>query len=135
MSYFLIYLPILSLSLFWIGGGMIRRPEVMSAYLAREAEAKRLPSHILKLLRYLLLFSTIGIVFSFGPIQPLTLLHSLFGLGMCFLVGRWLLRWEHLSELILAEKEKIPGAVRKFGILLVSWGVFSALLLILNVEV
>ncbi len=110
---------------------MIRRPEVMSAYLTREAEAKRLPSHILKLIRYLLLFSTIGIVFSFGPIQPLTLLHSLFGLGMCFLVGRWLLKWEHLSELILAEKEKIPGAVRKFGILLVSWGVFS-ILIILN---
>ncbi|MEN9839733.1 MAG: hypothetical protein RL177_1212, partial [Bacteroidota bacterium] len=29
MSYFSIYLPILSLSLFWVGGGMVRRPEVM----------------------------------------------------------------------------------------------------------
>lgn len=133
MSYFTIYLPVLSLSLFWIGGGMIRRPEVMSGYLTREAEAKRLPSHILKLLRYLLLFSTIGVVFSFGPIQPLTLFHSVFGMGMCFLVGRWLLSWEHLSELILAEKEKIPRAVKKFGILLVSWGVVS-ILIILNVE-
>jgi hypothetical protein len=134
MSYFTIYLPVLSLSLFWIGGGMIRRPEVMSGYLTREAEAKCLPSHILKLLRYLLLFSTIGVVFSFGPIQPLTLFHSVFGLGMCFIVGRWLLQWEHLSELILSEKTRIPGAVRKFGIVLLSWGIFSVLILMLKVE-
>ena len=130
MSYFLIYLPVLTLSLFWVGGGMVRRPEVMSAYLAREAEAKRMPKHILKLIRYLLIFSALGGAFSIVPFQITHFLHSVAGIAMAILVGRWILHWEAVSELILDEPETVRQAVRKFGILLVSWGALSAVLLL-----
>ncbi len=130
MSYFSIYLPILSLSLFWVGGGMVRRPEVMSAYLAREAEAKRMPKHILKLLRYLLIFSALGGAFSIVPFHVTLFLHSVAGITMAILIGRWMLQWEAVSELILAEPDTVKRAVRKFGILLVSWGALSAVLLL-----
>lgn len=126
MSYFLIYLPILALSLFWIGGGMVRRPEVMTAYLSREAEAKRMPKHILKLIRYLLIFSALGGAFSIVPFHIAHFLHSVAGIAMAILVGRWMLHWEAVSELILEEPETVRKAVRRFGILLVSWGALSA---------
>ena len=126
MSYFLIYLPVLTLSLFWVGGGMVRRPEVMSAYLAREAEAKRMPKHILKLIRYLLIFSALGGAFSIVPFHITHFLHSVAGIAMAILVGRWMLHWEAVSELIVAEPETVRQAVRKFGVVLVAWGVLSA---------
>lgn len=130
MSYFLIYLPVLTLSLFWIGGGMVRRPEVMTAYLTREAEAKRMPKHVLKLIRYLLIFSALGGAFSIVPFHIPHFLHSVAGIAMAILVGRWMLHWEAVSELILAEPETVRRAVRRFGILLVSWGVLSAVILL-----
>lgn len=130
MSYFLIYLPVLSLALFWVGGGMVRRPEVMAAYLAREAEAKRMPKHILKLLRYLLIFSALGGAFALFPLNVALLSHSLAGIAMAILIGRWMLQWEAVSELILAEPETVCRAVRKFGVVLVAWGVLSATLIL-----
>lgn len=126
MSYFLIYLPVLSLALFWIGGGMVRRPEVMAAYLSREAEAKRMPRHILKLIRYLLLFSALGGAFSIVPFHIAHFLHSVAGIAMAILIGRWMLHWEAVSEWILAEPETVRRAVRKFGFVLVAWGVLSS---------
>ncbi len=130
MSYFLIYLPVLSLALFWIGGGMVRRPEVMSAYLTREAEAKRMPKHILKLLRYLLLFSSLGGAFALFPFTLTLLMHSFAGIGMALLIGRWMLQWEAVSEIILNEPETVRRGVRKFGIVLLAWGVMSAALIL-----
>lgn len=130
MSYFLIYLPILSLSLFWVGGGMVRRPEVMAAYLDREAKAKRMPKHILKLLRYLLVFSALGGAFSLFPFSVTFLMHSFAGILMAILIGRWLLQWEALSLLLLSEPELTKKAVRKFGLVLVSWGVLSVAILL-----
>lgn len=130
MSYFLIYIPILALSLLWVGGGMVRRPEVMAAYLAREAEAKRMPKHILKLLRYLLIFSALGGAFALFPLNVALLSHSLAGIAMAILIGRWMLQWEAVSELILAEPETVRRAVRKFGVVLVAWGVLSATLIL-----
>jgi hypothetical protein len=109
---------------------MVRRPEVMSAYLAREAEAKRMPKHILKLLRYLLIFSALGGAFSIVPFHVTLFLHSVAGITMAILIGRWMLQWEAVSELILAEPDTVKRAVRKFGILLVSWGALSAVLLL-----
>jgi hypothetical protein len=41
-----------------------------------------------------------------------------------------MLQWEAVSELILAEPDTVKRAVRKFGVVLVAWGVLSAVLLL-----
>jgi hypothetical protein len=108
---------------------MVRRPEVMAAYLAKEAEAKRMPKHILKLLRYLLIFSALGGAFALFPLNIALLSHSLAGLAMSILVGRWMIQWEAVSELVLAEPETVKRAVRKFGVVLIAWALLSAALI------
>ena len=112
---------------------MVRRPGVMSAYLAREAEVKRLPKHILKLLRYLLIFSALGGAFALFPLNIALLSHSLAGLAMSILVGRWMIQWEAVCELVLAEPDTVKRAVRKFGVVLIAWALLSAAL-ILNIQ-
>lgn len=131
-KWFLIYYAILGL-LFISGGCYLTfRPAVIKKWLLRVAENKKPPVLLIRILKYLTLFTLPGLILAFLPFSWIELLFCIWSLLLMYIAGVQLVRWGQSRTLIQNKQEQLVSAIRKSGAIMVSVG-FAILLLAYSV--
>ncbi len=131
-KWFLIYYAILGL-LFISGGSYLAfRPAVIKKWLLRVAENEKPPVLLIRILKYLALFTLPGLVLAFIPFSWIELLFCIWSLLLMYIAGVQLVRWDQSRTLIQKKQEQMASSIRKSGAIMVSVG-FAILLLAYSV--
>lgn len=131
-KWFLIYYAILGL-LFISGGGYLAfRPSIIKKWLLRVAENEKPPVLLIRILKYLALFTLPGLILSFFPFSWIELLFCIWSLLLMYIAGVQLVRWDQSRTLIQNKQEQLASSIRKSGAIMVSVG-FAILLLAYSV--
>jgi len=107
-----------------IGSGiyLIIRNQQFTEYLERAAEQENPPILLIRILKYLLLFTLPGLVLSFMPFSWIELLFSLWSLLLVYIAGVQLVRWKQRRQLINQHIDRLPDIVRSSGAIMVAVG-------------
>lgn len=131
-KWFLIYYAILGF-LFIAGGGYLAfRPAVIKKWLLRVAENEKPPVLLIRILKYLTLFTLPGLILAFIPFSWIELLFCIWSLLLMYIAGVQLVRWDQIRTLIQNNQEQLTSSIRKSGAIMVSVG-FAILLLAYSV--
>ena len=131
-KWFLIYYVILGL-LFISGGCYLAfRPAVIKKWLLRVAKNEKPPVLLIRILKYLALFTLPGLVLAFIPFSWIELLFCIWSLLLMYIAGVQLVRWDQSRTLIQNKQEQLASSIRKSGAIMVSVG-FAILLLAYSV--
>lgn len=131
-KWFLIYYAILGL-LFISGGSYLAfRPAVIKKWLLHVAENEKPPVLLIRILKYLALFTLPGLILAFFPFSWIELLFCIWSLLLMYIAGVQLVRWDQSRTLIQNKQEQLTSSIRKSGAIMVSVG-FAILLLAYSV--
>lgn len=131
-KWFLIYYAILGL-LFISGGSYLAfRPLIIKKWLLRVAENEKPPVLLIRILKYLALFTLPGLILAFIPFSWIELLFCIWSLLLMYIAGVQLIRWDQSRTLIQNKQEQLASSIRKSGAIMVSVG-FAILLLAYSV--
>ena len=133
-KWFLLYY--LALGLFAVGFGLylILKKENTQKYLLEAARDEKPPRLLIRILKYLLLFTLPGFALSFFPFSWIELLFTLWSLLLVYLAGIRLVRWQQTSKLIRAKADSLDDLSRKWGAIMVAVGLAIFLLAYLVIQ-
>lgn len=108
----------------FIGSGLYLavKNRQFTTYLKRSAEQEKPPTLLIRILKYLLLFTLPGLLLSFTPFSWIELLFSLWSLLLVYVAGIQLVNWKHRRQLIARHADRLPEIVRSSGAIMVAVG-------------
>ena len=121
-KWFAIYYSALAICLIGFGIYLYLKNNRAHTFLLDAADHEKPPSLLIKIVRYLLLFTLPGLILSFIPFSWIELLFTLWSLLLVYLAGIQLARWDKTREFIKAKSNKLPAAIQRGGAILVSVG-------------
>ena len=124
-AWFLIFYILMGAGLLWYGLGFIRQPAVFQTYLTKVCDSDKPPRLILRLLRYILMFSLASLIVSFVPFALYEMLYSVLLIVLVFTVGRLFLMWDTIRLVISEKKSAVERLTRKSGYLMVLLSILS----------
>jgi hypothetical protein len=131
-QWFLIYYVILGL-LFISGGCYLAfRTAVIKKWLLRVAKNEKPPVLLIRILKYLALFTLPGLILAFIPFSWIELLFCIWSLLIMYIAGVQLVRWEQSRVIIKSRKKSLRTFIRRGGAIMVAVG-FAILLLAYSV--
>lgn len=133
-NWFLLYYIILTLIFIIPGLVWTVRPASLTGYLVISARQEKRPSSLFIMLRTFTLFTLVSLFFSFFPISAVELVFTLWSIGIIYLAGSFLLRWDVIREIILEKNNRLNGVIRKLGTAMIVTGVLVFLLCLIHLE-
>lgn len=121
-KWFTVYYAVMACLLIGSGIYLVIKNKQFTNYLARSAEEEKPPALLIRILKYLLLFTLPGLVLSFTPFSWIELLFSLWSLLLVYIAGIQLVRWKQRRQLITRHAERLPDVVRSSGAMMVAVG-------------
>lgn len=120
----------LAIGFFLVGSGfyLILKKAKAKQFLLSAADDEKPPRLLVLILKYFLLFTLPGLIFSFLPFSLIELLFTLWSLLLVYIAGIRLARWDQSRTLIRASSEKLPEVIRSSGAIMVSVGLAIFLL-------
>lgn len=97
----------------------------------QKALGEKPPKRILQLLKYLLIFDILNLVFAFFPFRWIHIGYVIWVFIAVYVVGRFMLNWSAFSEYWLKHQDKLPTFFRRLGAVLLVVGVSTYLILYL----
>lgn len=132
--WFTIYYTVLGLFLIITGIYLIIQKDKATAFLLKASDTEKPPSLLIKILKYILLFTLPGLFFSFFPFSWIELLFTLWSLLLVYIAGIQLVRWEQNRVLIKARYETLPDIIRRSAAIMVAVGFALFLLAYLVIQ-
>lgn len=124
-AWFLIFYILMGAGLLWYGLGFIRQPAVFQTYLTKVSDSEKPPRLILRLLRYILMFSLASLIVSFVPFALYEMLYSVLLIVLVFTIGRLFLMWDTIRQVINEKKSAVERLTQKSGFLMVLLSILS----------
>lgn len=103
-------------------------------YLLDAVEEKKAPPVMIKVLKYLLLFTLPCLILSFLPFSWIELLFSIWSFIIIITAGQLLLLWPQTSEAILKTKDQLERKIRFVAANMISIGIILFLLCFILLE-
>ncbi|HLR32715.1 MAG TPA: hypothetical protein VK074_09500, partial [Fodinibius sp.] len=129
---FLVYYTFLGLLMVLTGGYFILRNKGIKSWISGIARRENPPLLIIRILKYLALFTLPGLVLTFFPFSLIELIFCIWSLIILYIAGTQLVRWEQSRVLIQKNRESISNTIRKAGAIMLSVG-FAIFLLAYSV--
>lgn len=127
IKWFMLYYSIMAVFLIGSGGYLVLKKKSIAGYLHKKATIEKPPILLIKVLKYLFLFTLPSLALSFFPFSWIELLFSIWSLLVVFIGGLQLVRWEQNRKLIKSSKQ-LPDIIKNSGAIMVAVG-FALLLL------
>lgn len=121
-KWFLIYYAILGLLLILSGGYLTFKNSRAKQWLLSASNQEKPPVLLIRILKYLVLFTLPGLILSFLPFSWIELLFCIWSLLLLYLAGVQLVRWEQSRVIISQNKEKLAQIIRTGGAIMLSVG-------------
>ncbi|SMO54396.1 hypothetical protein [Fodinibius sediminis] len=133
-QWFLVYYSILGLLLLVSGAFFTFRPDKIAGRLMVYAEREKPPVILIRILKYLILFTLPGLALSFFPFSWVELLFTVWSLILLYIAGAQLVRWKQSRMLIRHNPESLAKTIRKGGAIMMSVGfaIFLLAYLVVN---
>lgn len=103
-------------------------------YLLDAVEEKKAPPVMVKVLKYLLLFTLPCLILSFLPFSWIELLFSIWSFIIIVTAGQLLLLWPQTSEAILKTRDQLERKIRFVAANMISIGIILFLLCFILLE-
>ena len=127
-KWFIIYFALLGILLIGNGIFLILKKGTSSHFILEATNHEKPPRFLVRILKYLLLFTLPGLFLSFMPFSWIELLFTLWSLLLVYIAGIQLVRWDERRAVIKSQAENLPNIIRRSGAIMVAVG--SALLLL-----
>lgn len=127
-KWFLVYYAVVGFTLILGGGYITFQKNRVKHWLLSASEHERPPVLLIRILKYLVLFTLPGLVLSFLPFSWIELLYTIWSLLLLYLAGIQLVRWQQNRMIIQQNQERLAGVIRTCGAITLSVG-FAILLL------
>lgn len=136
MSYawFLIIYILIGIVLLWMGYVLSFHPQRMVGYLVKTAQSGQQPRLIIRWLKYFLMFSVVSLIAGFFPFYLTGILFALSCLVLTFILGRILLMWEQVREILPDKKSSLTRLVQKTGYMLLTLSILCFVLWYMHVN-
>ena len=122
LKWFFIFYLVTGTLVFILGIIQIVNPPVVEKYLVGKTRNENPPAVMVKFLKYFFLFTIINLVLSFFPFSIAELLFSIWSLGMVYIIGIQLVRWEQTRRLIREYRSNLQIYTRYTGAIMVAVG-------------
>lgn len=122
LKWFSIFYLVTGTLVFILGIIQIVNPPAVVKYLVEKARNENPPGVLVKFLKYLFLFTIVNLVLSFFPFSIAELLFSIWSLGMVYLIGIQLVRWEQTRRLVREYRSNLHTYTRYTGAIMVAVG-------------
>ncbi|HKK47421.1 MAG TPA: hypothetical protein VJ964_17970 [Balneolaceae bacterium] len=127
-KWFILYFALLGILLIGSGIFLILKKKMSSRFILEATTHEKPPRLLVRILKYLLLFTLPGLVLSFMPFSWIELLFTLWSLLLVYIAGIQLVRWDERRAVIKSQAKDLPNVIRRSGAIMVAVG--SALLLL-----
>ncbi len=136
MSYawFLIIYILLGIVLLWMGYILAFHPNRMVNYLVKTAQSGQQPRLIIRWLKYFLMFSLASLIAGFFPFYLTGILFSLACLVLTFILGRMLLMWDQVREILPEKQSSLTHLAQKTGYLMLTLSVLCFILWYMHIN-
>jgi len=122
LKWFFVFYLVTGILVLTLGIIQVVKPPAVEKYLAGIARNEDPPTVIVKVLKYFFLFTIINLVLSFFPFSIAELLFSIWSLGMVYIIGIQLVRWEQTRRLIREYRSNLQPYTRYTGAIMVAVG-------------
>lgn len=133
-KWFLIYYTLLGLFLTLGGGYLILRKHLIKKWLLRVADHEKPPVLLIRILKYMALFTLPGVLLAFFPFSWIELLFCIWSLLLLYIAAGQLVRWEQSRTLIHHRQQILISTIQKSGAIMVAVGSAIFLLAYLVIE-
>jgi len=127
-KWFTIYFAGLGILLIGCGIFLILKKEAGTTFILEATDHGKPPRLLVRILKYLLLFTLPGLILSFTPFSWIELLFTLWSLLLVYIAGIQLVRWNERRAIIKSQAKNLPNIIHRSGAIMVAVG--SALLLL-----
>lgn len=127
-KWFVIYYMVMGILLILGGGYLALRNDKIKQWLLAASQQEKPPIALIRILKYLVLFTLPGLILSFLPFSWIELLFTIWSLLLLYLAGIQLVRWQQRRVAIQKNKTSLSGLIRRCGAIMLSVG-FAILLL------
>ncbi|WP_372634334.1 hypothetical protein [Fodinibius sp.] len=133
-QWFLFYYGILGLLLTLSGSYLVIRYDPIKTWLTKAAGRDKPPVLLIRILKYLTLFTLPGLVLAFFPFSWIELVFCFWSLIILYIAAAQLVRWKQSRLLIKRNQATIADIIRKSGAIMLSVGFAIFLLAYLVVK-
>lgn len=133
-QWFLVYYVILGLLLILSGSYLVIKNDIIKTWLNKAAGSEKPPVLLIRILKYLALFTLPGLVLTFFPFSWIELVFCFWSLILLYIAGAQLVRWEQSRLLIKRNRQSMSEIIRKSGAIMLSVGFAIFLLAYLVVK-
>jgi hypothetical protein len=111
-----------ALGLFLTAGGLylVFKNNRAASFLQDTAQHEKPPRILIRILKYLALFTLPGLILAFFPFAIIELLFTLWSLLLVYIAGLRLLRWDQSRRLLKAKAQLLPSIIRRSGAIMVA---------------
>ena len=121
-KWFLIYYITLGLLLILSGGYLVIRNKQTKKWLLSASNQEKPPVLLIRILKYVVLFTLPGLVLSFLPFSWIELLFTIWGLLLLYLAGVQLVRWKQSRIILEQNQNRLAQIIRTTGAIMLSVG-------------
>ncbi|SHE97065.1 hypothetical protein SAMN05443144_104220 [Fodinibius roseus] len=132
--WFLVYYIILGLLLTLSGSYLVIKNDTIKYWLNKAADTEKPPVLLIRILKYITLFTLPGLVLAFFPFSWIELVFCFWSLLLLYIAGAELVRWEQSRLLIKRSQQSLSEIIRKSGAIMLSVGFAIFLLAYLVVK-
>ncbi|MCW9707815.1 hypothetical protein [Fodinibius salsisoli] len=127
-KWFLVYYAALGFILILSGGYIAFQKNQIKQWFLSASEQEQPPVLLIRILKYLALFTLPGLILSFLPFSWIELLFTAWSLILLYLASIQLVRWAQSRIIIQQNEERLTYLIRTSGAIMLSVG-FAILLL------
>lgn len=107
---------------------LLLRRKTVSENFEQALKQEKPPRLLIRILKYFLLFTLPGFIFSFIPFSWIELLFSVWSLLLVYLAGAQLVRWKQISKLIRKSDRTLRDIILYSGVIMLTVAVATFLL-------
>lgn len=127
-KWFIIYYALTGLLLILGGGYSTLRNGQIKQWLLSASKQQEPPILLIRILKYLTLFTLPGLILSFFPFSWIEFFFCIWSLLLLYIAGAQLVRWKQRREVIQRHQENLANLIRKSGAIMLSVGLAILLL-------
>lgn len=121
-KWFLVYYATMGILFILSGGYLVLKNEQAKQWLIAASDQEKPPVLLIRIIKYLVLFTLPGLVLSFIPFSWIELLFSIWSLLLLYLAGVQLVRWKQSQIVLMENKEQLAQVIRTGGAIMLSVG-------------
>ncbi len=121
-KWFLVYYATMGILFILSGGYLVLKNEQAKQWLIAASHQEKPPVLLIRIIKYLVLFTLPGLVLSFIPFSLIELLFSIWSLLLLYLAGVQLVRWKQSQIVLMENKEQLAQVIRTGGAIMLSVG-------------